>query len=60
MEKKTPKKLIVCLLKVKHGDKAHNKKPDSALEEHSSYMSDLWQRGIFWAGGTFVQMEKLL
>jgi hypothetical protein len=51
MKKKTPPKLIVCMLKVRHGKKASENVQDGTLEEHARYMADLWRRGIFWAGG---------
>ena len=60
MKKKTPQKLIVCLLKVRHGEEAQKEKHDSSIEEHPLYMSNLWQRGIFWAGGPSADGETAL
>jgi uncharacterized protein YciI len=48
MMKKAPKKLFICHVKT-------NKEKKEAIarvhEEHNRYMTDLWRRGIFWAGG---------
>jgi uncharacterized protein YciI len=48
MKKRTPDKLFVCLLKSEDG---WDETLASVGKEHSRYMTDLWQRGIFWAGG---------
>jgi uncharacterized protein YciI len=50
MKPKNPEKLFLCLLKTKPV-----KGPEDMLkairEKHARYMGDLWQKGIFWAGG---------
>jgi uncharacterized protein YciI len=51
MKQKTPKKLFVCLLKTRHGEEGWGDVSKSVQVEHTHYMTDLWQRGIFWAGG---------
>jgi uncharacterized protein YciI len=51
MKKKTPKNLFICLLKTRNGDASWEEISRNAQEEHTSYMTDLWQKGIFWAGG---------
>jgi uncharacterized protein YciI len=53
MERVSPKILFVCLLKTRHGDAYYEeiKKSLGESKEHARYMTDLWQRGIFWAGG---------
>jgi uncharacterized protein YciI len=53
MQQKTHKKLFVCLLKNRAGDAFYEdlKKGLKESGEHARYMTDLWQRGIFWAGG---------
>lgn len=50
MKQKSPQKLFVCLLKNSHGDEEIKKGiPDTS--KHGQYMTDLWQKGTFWAGG---------
>ena len=51
MEKRIPKKLIVCLLKNKRGEEGWSEITAGVQKEHTKYMTDLWQKGIFWAGG---------
>jgi uncharacterized protein YciI len=51
MKQKTPKKLFLCLLKTRHGEEGWEDIAKGIHKEHTSYMTDLWQKGIFWAGG---------
>jgi uncharacterized protein YciI len=51
MQQKVPQKLFICMLKTRFGEKSYESIHEAAQEEHTRYMSDLWQRGIFWAGG---------
>jgi uncharacterized protein YciI len=51
MENAAPRNLIVCLLKTRAGDASYREVHERAAEEHTRYMSSLWRRGIFWAGG---------
>ncbi len=53
MKQKTPKKLFICILKNRRGDTYYEGIAKGIWEsgEHERYMTDLWQRGIFWAGG---------
>ncbi len=60
MKKNSPFKLIVCILKARHGEKAFESIHDRFAEEHSRYMSDLWQKGIFWAGGPLADGKTAL
>jgi len=50
MKKTNPEKLFVCMVKERH-DKAAQDIFQSVSEEHRRYVTDLWQRGILWAGG---------
>lgn len=50
MKRANPKKLFVCLVKERH-DKVSEDIFKTTSEEHRLYMTDLWQRGILWAGG---------
>ena len=50
MKQTSPEKLFVCLLKVRN-DEGAERIGKAIGEEHGRYMADLWQRGIFWAGG---------
>lgn len=45
---KAPNKLFICLLKSEGG---WDESLTNAGKEHSCYMTELWKRGIFWAGG---------
>lgn len=51
MKNNGPKKLVVCLLKTRWGDPEYEEIHRNAIQDHARYMSDLWQKGIFWAGG---------
>jgi hypothetical protein len=51
MEKKAPDKLFLCLLNTRVGEKDWESIAEGVHAEHARYMADLWQRGIFWAGG---------
>ena len=50
MKQTSPEKLFVCLLKMRHDEDAEGIIV-TISEEHGRYMADLWQKGIFWAGG---------
>ena len=53
MKQKSPKKLFVCLLKNRHSvEDIKNGIID--IRNQGRYMTDLWQKGIFWAGGPAV------
>ena len=55
MKKKAPDKLYVCLLKARQGEQGWDEIAASTHMEHARYMTDLWQKGIFWAGGPTTQ-----
>jgi uncharacterized protein YciI len=44
-------RLFVCTLKTRCGEEAYEEIHKRAIPDHARYMSDLWRRGIFWAGG---------
>jgi uncharacterized protein YciI len=54
-----PHKLFVCLLKSRHDEKGWNEISASVQEAHTRYMIDLWQRGIFWAGGPTAEKTSI-
>jgi uncharacterized protein YciI len=45
------KKMFVCLLKTRADDRAYDEAHANAQRDHTRYMSELWRRGVFWAGG---------
>jgi len=55
MKKKIPGKLFVCLLQSRHNEDGWDEVAASVQVEHTHYMTDLWRRGIFWAGGPTEQ-----
>jgi uncharacterized protein YciI len=51
MKSIAPYKLVVCLLKTRAADEAFREVRAKAADEHARYMSALWRRQVFWAGG---------
>ena len=51
MDNSAPRRLIVCLLKTRCNEREYEDIHRGAIEDHARYMSDLWRKGIFWAGG---------
>ena len=51
MEKKAPNKLIICISKRRRIGKSNEAEHHATAGAHIQYMTDLWQKGIFWAGG---------
>jgi hypothetical protein len=49
--KKIPNKLYVCLLKTRSKVEGWEGSIDELKKEQAVYMTDLWYKGIFWAGG---------
>lgn len=46
-----PKKMFVCLLKTREDDRAYDEIHANGQKDHTRYMTELWSKGIFWAGG---------
>lgn len=60
MVKKIPDKLFLCMMKTKYAEKGGKELAESVYDEHTRYMSDLWEKGIFWAGGPTVDGDPAI
>ena len=54
MEERLLTKLVVCELKTRYAEEGWRDLAETVHDEHSRYMTDLWERGILWAGGPSI------
>ena len=51
MSRAASKMMVVCLLQSRAADDAYREVRAKEAEEQARYMSWLWRKGIYWAGG---------